>query len=158
MAPKKAVPAPAPEEEYRLEEQAGFLLRRAHQFATDVFNNQLGAAGAVGVTPTQFSTLVKLLERGELSQTALGAATAMDPATILGVVQRLAARDLLSVRADPKDGRRRLIQLTQPGHDLALRLRAIGPRISEHILAELSPRDCKALLRLLAQLGARKTG
>ena len=153
--PTNAKPRPAHEDDYRLEEQVGFLLRRAHQFATDVFN---GHVSVEGVTPTQFSTLVKLLERGEISQTALGEATAMDPATILGVVQRLAARDLLSVRADPADGRRRLIQLTQPGHVLATRLRATGPHISEHILAELSPRDRKTLLRLLAHLGERKTG
>ncbi len=141
-------------EEYRLEEQIGFLLRKAHQFATDVFNGQIGAEG---VTPTQFSALVKLLDCDEMSQTALGEATAMDPATILGVVQRLAARDLLAVRADPTDGRRRLIQLTRAGSVLATRLRAIGPRISEHTLAGISGRDRKVLLRLLAHLGERKT-
>lgn len=145
---------PAAEDDYRLEEQVGFLLRRAHQFATDVFNGQVGEAG---ITPTQFSALVKLLDCGEMSQTALGEATAMDPATILGVVQRLAARDLFAVRADPADGRRRLIQLTRPGYALAKRLRAIGPHISEMTLVGLSARDRKTLLRLLVHLGERKT-
>lgn len=144
---------PAPDDDYRLEEQIGFLLRRAHQFATDVFNGQVGTEG---VTPTQFSTLIKLLECGEMSQTALGEATAMDPATILGVVQRLAVRALLIVRADPTDGRRRLIRLTQAGQALATQLRAVGPRISERTLAGFSGRDRKTLSRLLARLGARK--
>jgi len=149
--PTNAKQRPAADDDYRLEEQVGFLLRRAHQFATDIFSNHVGAEG---VTPTQFSTLVKLLDYGEMSQSALGEATAMDPATILGVVQRLAARDLLAIRADPTDGRRRLIQLTRSGHTLATRLRAIGPRISALTLANLSARDRKALLRLLAQLTA----
>jgi len=149
--PTRGESPPTAEDDYRLEEQVGFLLRRAHQFATDVFN---GEVGAEGVTPTQFSTLVKLLECGEMSQSVLGEATAMDPATILGVVQRLAARDLLAVRADPTDGRRRLIQLTRAGFALATRLRAIGPRVSERTLAGLSVRDRKTLLRLLAQLTA----
>ena len=146
---------PAIEDDYRLEEQVGFLLRRAHQVATDIFNSQVGEAG---ITPTQFSTLVKLLEYGEMSQTTLGEATAMDPATILGVVQRLAGRGLLTVRADPADGRRRLIQLTRPGYALARRLREIGPRISEVTLAGLSARDRKSLIRLLTALGERKPG
>lgn len=152
--PTRGKSRPEVVDDYRLEEQIGFLLRKAHQFATDVFNGQIGAEG---VTPTQFSALVKLLDCDEMSQTALGEATAMDPATILGVVQRLAARDLLAVRADPTDGRRRLIQLTRAGSVLATRLRAIGPRISEHTLAGISGRDRKALLRLLAHLGERKT-
>ncbi len=144
---------PVPDDDYRLEEQIGFLLRKAHQTATDIFNSQVGSEG---VTPTQFSALVKLLDGGEMSQTALGEATAMDPATILGVVQRLAARDLLAVRPDPSDGRRRLIRLTPAGMALATRLRAIGPHISQLTLAGLSARERKAVLRLLARLGERR--
>ena len=153
--PTSGTPRPAVDDDYRLEEQIGFLLRRAHQVATDIFGSEIGAER---LTPMQFSALVKLLQCGEMSQSALGEATAMDPATILGVVQRLAGRGLLAIRADPGDGRRRLIQLTRSGADLAKRLREIGPRISEATLAGFNARDRKSLLRLLAMLGERKSG
>src|SRR3546814_11832407 len=71
------------------------------------------------LTPQQFSVLVTLLERREIAQTRLGGLVAMDPATVLGVVQRLAQRGLVAVRTDPDDGRRRLVQLTPDGHELA---------------------------------------
>src|SRR3546814_12523648 len=54
----------------------------------------------------------------------------MDPATVLGVVQRLAQRGLVAVRTDPDDGRRRLVQLTHDGHELAREVVAIGPGLS----------------------------
>ena len=41
------------------------------------------------VTTTQFAALAKLAEQGPLSQNQLGRATAMDAATIKGVVGRL---------------------------------------------------------------------
>src|SRR3546814_18514337 len=82
----------------------GFLLRRAHQHASEVFQSKIGNRN---LTPQQFSVLVTLLERREIAQTRLGGLVAMDPATVLGVVQRLAQRGLVAVRPDPDDGRRR---------------------------------------------------
>ena len=46
---------------YRLEEQIGFVLRRAHQKATSIFN---GVMSEFGVTPTQFAALAKLDDAG----------------------------------------------------------------------------------------------
>ena len=62
------------------------MLRRAHQKATGIFN---AVMGEFGVTPTQFAALAKLHDVGRVSQNELGRLTAMDPATIWGVVNRL---------------------------------------------------------------------
>ena len=148
------VPAPAAviEEDYRLDDQVGFLLRKAHQAASEVFQSQVAP---YQVTPTQFSTLIRLDDQGELSQSDLGELTAMDPATLLGVIQRLSKRGLLAVRPDPDDGRRRLVRLTEEGHALAQNLRSVGPTISEMTLAGFTAAERRELLRLLAQLGER---
>lgn len=156
MAEVKA-PAPPPAgeavgEDYRLEAQIGFLLRRAHQYASDVFQNRIGARN---LTPQQFSVLVTLLKNREVAQTKLGEITAMDPATVLGVVQRLAQRGLVAVRTDPADGRRRLVQLTRDGHELAHELEGIGPAISGEILAGFDEEEQRSLLRLLDRLGQK---
>ena len=138
--------------DYRLDRQIGFLLRRAHQYATEVFQAKIGARN---LTPQQFSVLVTLLEQREVAQTKLGGLVAMDPATVLGVVQRLAQRGLVAVRTDPADGRRRLVQLTRDGHEAARELLAVGPTISEEILSSLSPEEQRDLLRLLDRLGQK---
>src|SRR3546814_17322501 len=75
--------------DYRLDQQIGFLLRRAHQHASEVFQSKIGNRN---LTPQQFSVLVTLLERREIAQTRLGGLVAMDPATVLGVVQRQIGR------------------------------------------------------------------
>jgi len=138
--------------DYRLERQIGFLLRRAHQYASEVFQSKVGKRN---ITPQQFSVLVTLLAEREIAQTKLGAHVAMDPATVLGVVQRLAQRGLVAVRTDPDDGRRRLVQLTHDGHELARQLVAIGPSISSETLEGLSQKEQRELLRLLDRLGQK---
>jgi len=144
--------AESPAGDYRLDRQIGFLLRRAHQYASEVFQAKVGARS---VTPQQFSVLVTLFEQRETAQTRLGELTAMDPATVLGVVQRLAQRGLVAVRTDPADGRRRLVQLTHDGHEEARALVAIGPAISRETLEGLSEAEQSELLRLLDKLGQK---
>jgi DNA-binding MarR family transcriptional regulator len=71
------------------------------------------------------------------------------------VVQRLAQRGLVAVRTDPDDGRRRLVQLTHDGHELARELVEIGPAISRETLEGLSEPEQRDLLRLLDRLGRK---
>ena len=82
-----------PAETYRLEEQIGFKLRKVHQQASEVFARVMAG---YDVTPTQFAALTKLYDEGAVSQNALGRLTAMDPATMSGVVNRLKNRTKLA--------------------------------------------------------------
>ena len=70
---------------YRLEDQVGFYLRRAGQRHAAIFAEYM----TDDLTPTQWAALVKLAEFVSLSQNLLGRETAMDAATIKGVVDRL---------------------------------------------------------------------
>ena len=96
---------------YRLDDQVGFLLRRASQRHVAIFAGRM----ALGLTPTQWAALARLYEEGPTSQNLLGRNTAMDGATIKGVVDRLMARHLIETRTDPADGRRRVVALTEAG-------------------------------------------
>jgi DNA-binding MarR family transcriptional regulator len=97
---------------YALEEQVGFLLRCAHQRASEVFNDVMGR---FGVTPTQFAALAKLDDMGSVSQNQLGRLTRMDPATISGVVGRLIGRGYVRQASDLKDARLVMLTLTPNG-------------------------------------------
>lgn len=142
-------PAEGPPPGYVLEDQVGHLLRRAHQRATSIFINTIGDPQ---VTPTQYAALVKLFEVGELSQNHLGRLTAMDPATIQGVIRRLALRKLISHRLDSDDRRRRYLSLTPAGRQLVLRLGMNGPKVSQLTLAPLPPAEQEQLLQLLRKI------
>ena len=135
--------------DYRLEAQIGHLLRRAHQRATAIFQTEIGDGN---VTPTQFAALVRLLEEGETSQNRLGRLTAMDPATIQGVIRRLIERRLIESRPDPDDRRRMLLRLSVEGRALVARLLPNGPRVSAATLAPLNAEEQRTLLALLERL------
>lgn len=134
---------------YRVEEQVGHLLRRAHQRATAIFLEQIGADD---ITPTQFAALVKLRDEGALSQNHLGRLTAMDRATILGVIRRLSERGLIERAADPNDQRRMVLSLTPAGRRLIDRLARNGFTVSESILDPLAPGERETFLALLRRL------
>ena len=88
--------------QYVLEEQIGFILRQVWQRHATIFAREIG----INLTPTQWAALAKLTETGPCSQNQLGRLTAMDVATIKGVIDRLTARGLTETSADPEDGRR----------------------------------------------------
>ena len=144
-------PAPEPEPlRFRIEDQAGHLLRRASQRATAVF---VETAGEGGLTPTQFAALAKLHAEGELSQNHLGRLTAMDPATIQGVVRRLIDRGLIRSRADASDRRRTLLSLTPLGDATAERAIPRAARAGDRVLDRLSAEERGLLIRLLRRIG-----
>ena len=132
-----------------LDEQVAHLLRRAHQRASALFLTVLADAQ---LTPTQFAALIKIGDENEVSQNRLGRLTAMDPATILGVVKRLRARNLVATRPDPHDRRRSLWRLSGDGRRLLEELVPMARRISRDTLAPLARGDRQLFLELLGKL------
>lgn len=135
--------------EYVLEEQVGFLLRRAQQRHTAIFAARIGKHQ---LTPTQFAALAKIHDEGIVSQNKLGRLTAMDPATMQGVIARLLDRGFIARAPDPKDRRRALLRLTPEGTAAFAESAAIGKVISRETLSPLGARERVQFLRLLAKL------
>ena len=147
---RETKPAQAPvSRPYRIEEQAGYLLRRAHQRASAIFQVTIGDPN---ITPTQYSSLVKLHEYTELSQNHLGRLVGMDKATMQGVVRRLKERRLVDSRPHPGDARRTLLSLTTEGHKLVTRLMINGPAVSRETLKPLNAQEQRQLLELLSRI------
>ena len=133
---------------YVLDEQVGFLLRQVSQRHAALFAEGIGDE----LTPTQWAALAKLAEMGPTSQNLLGRRTAMDAASIKGVVDRLTRRGLVETRPDPEDGRRLLVVLTESGRALAAQTAPRALAVSEATLAPLDPRERATLMALLAKL------
>lgn len=132
--------------DYVLEEQIGFIIRLVGQRHTNIFSSTMPPS----LTPTQFSALVKLREAGPCSQNHLGRMTAMDVATIKGVVERLKKRGLVRTYADKNDKRRLLIEIIDTEFvDEAIKFGTIA---TANTLSPLSKTEQKTLLRLLKRL------
>ena len=134
---------------YVLEDQVGHLLRRAHQRATQIFLETFEDAG---LTPTQWAALARLGEEGAASQNHLGRLTAMDPATVQGVVQRLEKRGLVDREPDPDDRRRTRLRLSAAGAELVARHTADGATVSARTLEPLTDEEAEVFLALLKKL------
>lgn len=132
---------------YVLDDQIGYMLRRVTQRHLAIFAEALPE-----VTTTQFATLARLAEKGPLSQNHLGRETAMDAATIKGVVDRLARQGLVTAMPDPGDRRRLTVALTDSGLALYQSRIETGLDISARTLDPLSPGERAQLLALLARL------
>jgi DNA-binding MarR family transcriptional regulator len=147
------LPDPRPqggtESSYHLEDQVGFILRRAHQRASVIFN---GVMDEFSITPTQFAALAKLHDLGSVSQNELGRLTAMDPATIWGVVSRLIKRGFLSQKMDKSDARLVILELTEEGQRAAGRMKAIAAEVSRQTLEPLSQEEQQVFLALLRRI------
>jgi len=133
---------------YRLDDQVGFVLRQAQQRHTTLFS----ALMIEGLTPTQWAALARLAEVGRASQNRLGRLTAMDAATIKGVIDRLNARGFTGTRPDPADARRLLVELTPLGADVFARGEPLAREITAQTLAPLDEDERTTLVKLLRRL------
>jgi len=105
-----------------LEKSAFFLLRRAGQFAADLYADEVGLNG---LTPRQYTVLLSVEKEEGLSQTDLVERTGIDRSTLADVVRRLWRKGLLQRKRTKEDARantirlsaagRRALESTQPG-------------------------------------------
>ena len=137
----------AQHKDYRLDDQIGYILCRVTQRHLSIF-----AAAIPEVTTTQFAVLARLAEIGPVSQNHLGRETAMDAATIKGVVDRLAKLGLVATTADPADRRRLTVSLTGAGTELFTSRRGTALQISADTVAPLTASEAATLQALLLRL------
>lgn len=133
----------------RLEELPGFLVRRLGQISTALFLEEMAD---LDLTPPQYGVLMTIATEPGRDQTWLSCRTALDRATITGVVDRLEARGLIRREIDPGNRRARLLFPTPDG--LALVDRTLGRvgKVTERLLAPLPPDDQRQFLDLLRRL------
>ncbi len=135
--------------DYVLEEHIGFLLRRAHQRHAAIFNELIGDPD---LTPMQFAALIKTVELGRVTQNQLGRLTAMDPATIQGVVRRLIERGFIQRDVDPMDRRSAVLAPTPAALTAVADAITAVRSVSDRTLAPLTALERIELARLLGKV------
>lgn len=139
------------ESTYDVSAQIGHFLRRAYQRHMALFQGEVPEST---LTMVQFVALcgVRDLEAGSLND--LVKKTAIDQATIRGVVERLIAKGLVSTKSDENDARKRLILLTDEGRALLTEVIPAAQKVTELTYGSLSPAERVALQYLLVKISA----
>ena len=133
----------------RLYARPGFLMRRAHQIASGVFEEE---AHSCELTPAQFGTLSVIHMLPGLDQSTLARALGYDKVTTLRVLRGLEARGLLA-RSQASDNRRNMIlHLSDEGRALLAQGRKAADRDARRVLDPLSVQEQAQLISLLQKL------
>lgn len=135
---------------YVLDTNLGFLLRRAQQVNSAIFNQSNESA----LSTTQFAALHRLVEDGALSQNELGRRVHADGATIKGIVSRLEQRAAVAVRRSESDRRELVIETTEVGVALYRAAVEVSECTSARQLQLLSPGERLLLIELLIRMNA----
>lgn len=134
---------------YDFHDQIGHLLRRAYQRHVSIFQEAIPDSD---LTAAQFVTLCAVKEQKSCSLNDIVKATAIDQATIRGVVERLKARELIEVGADPSDGRKLVVRPTPMGLALIERTVPFATEVTERTYGPLNAGERVALLFLLRKM------
>ncbi len=134
---------------YKFSEQIGHLLRRAYQRHLAIFQQ---AMPDTQITAAQLVTLCALRDLGASSLNEIVKFTAIDQATIRGIIERLKVRRLVDVAADPWDGRKVVVTNTAAGEELVDQITPFGFKISEETFGALNPAERVALVFLLRKM------
>ena len=97
---------------FKLETAPGHLLRRAQQFAYDLY---MAEVGRDGLTPRQFTVLHAVQEDEGLSQTDLVRKTGIDRSTLADMISRLLKKGLLARERTKTDARANSVRITAAG-------------------------------------------
>ncbi|AJP57615.1 MarR family transcriptional regulator [Pandoraea vervacti] len=134
---------------YDFHDQIGHLLRRAYQRHVSIFQSAIPDSD---LTAAQFVALCTVKEKRSCSLNDIVKTTAIDQATIRGVVERLKARNLIEVEPDPTDGRKLLVRATPAGLSLIERTVPFAEEVTERTYGALNPAERVALMFLLRKM------
>lgn len=97
---------------YSLKKSPGHLLRRAQQYAHDLYSKEVGSNGP---TPRQFEVLHVVAQNEGLSQTDLVRHTGIDRSTLADMIARMMKKGLLSRKRTKEDARANAVSITAAG-------------------------------------------
>ena len=101
--------------------------------------------------PRHLIALKVLSDRGPMTQHALGSALSLDPSNVVGLLNELEERSLITRQRDPADRRRHIVSLSPAGAGEVEQSTAQMRRVEDDLLAALSPMERALLVDLLTR-------
>lgn len=135
----------------------GYLLARLGEASRRRFHKALEPEG---LHPRHFGVMTMLAAHPGMSQHQLHEKTAIDPSSMVAVIDELEARGLAERRPDPADRRARQVFLTEQGEHTLERIRGLAAGLQREFFGALTTDERKtlhALLRKLADASVEKS-
>lgn len=136
-------------DEYVFSNQVGHLLRRAYQRHVALFQQTISDSH---LTAAQFVVLCAVRQFGSCSLSEIVKATAIDQATMRGIIERLKAREVIRVLHDASDRRKVLVSLVPAGEEIIDATVPAAFAVSEATFGNLNSAERVAILYLLRKM------
>ncbi len=131
---------------YSLKNSPGHLLRRAQQYAHDLYSTEVGASGP---TPRQYEVLHVVAANAGLSQTDLVMQTGIDRSTLADMIARMMKKGLLSRKRTKEDARANAVSITPAGKRMLTAANARVAKAENAALAVLPKSQQAAFMKSL---------
>lgn len=127
----------------------GFLLKDVSRRYTTRFEQH---AEAMSLTLTQCKALVQLERNEGVSQARLAELTDVEPMTMVRILDRMEADQIIERRLDPNDRRARQLYLTDKAHPLLEEIWRIAAVTRSEVFAGVGKGEREAFMRTLEQI------
>lgn len=151
MASRSAAPDTAVEQvdTSYLESLVGYNARRATLVIMDAFFHQMAD---YGLRPADFSVLSLITHNPGVTSRQLCTTLSIQPPNLVGMINQLEKRELITRRPHPSDGRAMGLHLTASGHKLMKRAELTASELESAATARLSAAERKQLMQLLRKI------
>jgi DNA-binding MarR family transcriptional regulator len=129
----------------------GYLLARLGESSRRRFHRALEPEG---LHPRHFGVMTMVAAQPGMSQQHLHEKTAIDPSSMVSVIDELEAMGLAERRPDRDDRRARTIFLTERGQQTLARVRALAGALQREFFRALTAEELRTLHALLRKLAA----
>lgn len=133
----------------KLDSSVFHMLRRAEQYAADLYSEEVGQKG---LTPRQFTALLAINQHEGVSQTELVEKTGIDRSTLADLVARLGRKGLIQRRRTKEDARANSIRLSAAGRRALLATNPAAARVNRRLLATIPNETRKNFLVALEDI------
>ena len=130
-------------------ETPGPLIRRAHQAHTQLWAEVV----PVDITGSQYVILCALAVHGDLDQASVGRLTSLDRSSIAELASRMAQRGLIQRGRDERDGRKRVLRITEEGSRTVAEAAPHVLRLGQRLLAQFDEEERARFLDYLRRVG-----
>jgi MarR family transcriptional regulator, lower aerobic nicotinate degradation pathway regulator len=127
----------------------GYLMARLGEASRRRFHKALEPEG---LHPRHFGVMTMLAAHPGMSQHQLHEKTAIDPSSMVAVIDELEARGLVERLSDPADRHARQVFLTEQGEQALQRIRGLAAGLQREFFGALTAEERKTLHALLRKL------
>lgn len=104
-----------------------------------------------GLRPRHLIALTLLSDHGAASQQGLAETLSLDPSNVVGLLNELEERGLITRRRDPADRRRHIVEISTEGENELRAARRLLARVEDDVLRALSADERATLHGLLVR-------